>query len=256
MTSDAVRPGSDAVRTDAHDAAPSAAPTRPPEEILLGFARALRAAGVAVTADRERTFLEAVAALGLQDQGGVYHAGRATLCGSPADLERYDLVFHAWFSGQRAGMKNRPPLQQVTSQAGLNDTAGASNAAQDDPDTVADLPLAIHLAQLAWRLVPGFGDGNLASLMGSFEMARPGGTRARAEAYFDEALRLGQGRSAGAFVAKAEGIAQPAGDKAAFLDLLNQAVAVTDAPGSPLALSNEVMRRRARWLIESADDLF
>ena len=53
-----------------------------------------------------------------------------------------------------------------------------------------------------------------------------------------------------------QGIAQPAGDKAAFLDLLNQAVAVTDAPASPLALSNEVMRRRARWLIESADDLF
>ena len=55
---------------------------------------------------------------------------------------------------------------------------------------------------------------------------------------------------------KAEGIAQPAGDKAAFLALLQQAVAVKDAPGSPLALSNEVMRRRARWLIESADDLF
>jgi len=133
---------------------------------------------------------------------------------------------------------------------------GMISLSKDDPDTVADLPLAIHLAQLAWRLDPGFGDGNLASLMGSFETARPGGTRARAEAYFDEALRLGQGRSAGAFVAKAEGIAQPAGDKAAFLDLLNQAVAVTDAPGSPLALSNEVMRRRARWLIESADDLF
>ena len=133
---------------------------------------------------------------------------------------------------------------------------GMISLSKDDPDTVADLPLAIHLAQLAWRLDPGFGDGNLASLMGSFETARPGGTRARAEAYFDEALRLAQGRSAGAFVAKAEGIAQPAGDKAAFLDLLNQAVAVTDAPGSPLALSNEVMRRRARWLIESADDLF
>ena len=133
---------------------------------------------------------------------------------------------------------------------------GMISLSKDDPDTVADLPLAIHLAQLAWRLDPSFGDGNLASLMGSFETARPGGTRARAEAYFDEALRLGQGRSAGAFVAKAEGIAQPAGDKAAFLDLLNQAVAVTDAPGSPLALSNEVMRRRARWLIESADDLF
>ena len=42
----------------------------------------------------------------------------------------------------------------------------------------------------------------------------------------------------------------------AFLDLLQQAVAVKEAPGSPLALSNEVMRRRARWLIETADDLF
>ena len=133
---------------------------------------------------------------------------------------------------------------------------GMISLSKDDPDTVADLPLAIQLAQLAWRLDPSFGDGNLASLMGNFETARPGGTRARAEAYFDEALRLGQGRSAGAFVAKAEGIAQPAGDKAAFLDLLNQAVAVIDAPASPLALSNEVMRRRARWLIESADDLF
>ena len=63
---------------------------RPPEEVLLGFARALRAAGVAVTADRERTYLEAVAAVGLDDQPAVYFAGRATLCASPADLERYD----------------------------------------------------------------------------------------------------------------------------------------------------------------------
>ena len=81
----------------------------PPEELLLGFARALRAAGVAVTADRERTYLEAVAAVGLDDQPAVYWAGRATLCASPADLERYDLVFAAWFSGQRAGTKDRPP---------------------------------------------------------------------------------------------------------------------------------------------------
>ena len=49
---------------------------RPPEEVLLGFARALRAAGVAVTADRERTYLEAVVAVGLDDPVGVYHAGR------------------------------------------------------------------------------------------------------------------------------------------------------------------------------------
>ncbi len=58
------------------------------------------------------------------------------------------------------------------------------------------------------------------------------------------------------YVAKAEGIALPAGDKAAFTELLGQALAVKDAPGSPKMLANEVMRRRARWLLDNTDDLF
>lgn len=110
---------------------------RPPAEVLLGFARTLRAAGVHVTADRERTYLEAVAAVGLEDQVGVYHAGRATLCGSPADHERYDLVFAEWFGGTRAGTKQRPPLTRQVAQAGLTDNPGGGGAGDDDPDTVA-----------------------------------------------------------------------------------------------------------------------
>ena len=133
---------------------------------------------------------------------------------------------------------------------------GQISLSKDDPDTVADLPLAIRLAHLAWRADPAFGDGSLASLMGSFEVARPGGSPARAAELFDEAIHLSGGRSAGAWVAKAEGIAQPAGDKAAFVALLQQALAVQDAAGSPHALANEVMRRRARWLLGNADDLF
>jgi hypothetical protein len=33
-------------------------------------------------------------------------------------------------------------------------------------------------------------------------------------------------------------------------------LAIKDEAGSPLTLQNEVMRRRARWLLEKADDLF
>ena len=80
-----------------------------PGEILLGFARALRAAGVDVTADRERSFVEAVAALGMEDVAHVWRAGLATLCGSPADHERYAAVFAAWFSGQVGGRKGGAP---------------------------------------------------------------------------------------------------------------------------------------------------
>ena len=101
------RAGAAGTRRDARPMTDGRRP-RTPEEVLLGFARALRAAGVAVTADRERTYLEAVAAVGIGDQPAVYHAGRATLCASPADLERYDQVYAAWFGGA-AGRDEGPP---------------------------------------------------------------------------------------------------------------------------------------------------
>ena len=105
------------------------------DEILLGFARALRAAGVAVTADRERTYLEAVAAVGLDDAPAVLQAGRATLCASPADLERHDLLFAEWFGGTRAGRKRRDPERAPTPVADLpvEDSAGGQDGEDGDP---------------------------------------------------------------------------------------------------------------------------
>ena len=95
----ALRPDADGVtRRDpmTHDA----------DELLLGFARALRAAGVPVTQDRARGYLEAVAALGLDDRRATYLAGRATLCAGPDDLDRYDQVFEAYFLS-RDGLPSR-----------------------------------------------------------------------------------------------------------------------------------------------------
>ena len=109
---------------------------RSPEEVLLGFARALRAAGVAVTADRERTYLGAVAVVGIGDQPAVYHAGRATLCASPADLERYDQVYAAWFGGVRAGTRHRRPLTRVVTQAGLTASDHTGGEGVEEPDAV------------------------------------------------------------------------------------------------------------------------
>ncbi|MGL4175404.1 MAG: vWA domain-containing protein [Dermatophilaceae bacterium] len=115
---------------------PDAAPPRHPAEVLLGFARALRAAGVHVTADRERTYLEATASVGLDDEHAVYHAGRATLCASPADLDRYDHVFAAWFGGVRAGTKPREPLVRKVIRASLSDDGYGADTGSDDSDAV------------------------------------------------------------------------------------------------------------------------
>jgi hypothetical protein len=130
---------------------------------------------------------------------------------------------------------------------------GYISLSKDDPDIVADLPLAVRLAQLAWEKNRDYGEGALASLMGSFESARPGGSRQQAAAYFDQAISTSAGKSAGPYVAKAEGIALPAGDRTAFDALLRQAIVASD---NRRDLQNEVMRERALWLQETANDLF
>ena len=156
----------------------------------------------------------------------------------------------------RRRRRRRPRLTE--SQAGLAYWAAASwgaciSLSKDDPEVVADLPLAVRLAGLAWQAEASFGDGALASLMGNFEAARAGGSREQAERYFDQAIAAGAGQSAGPYVAKAETIALPAGDRPAFEALLRQALAASARRSD---LSNQVMQQRAQWLLESADDLF
>lgn len=84
-------------------------PAHAADEILLGFTRALRAAGLPITLDRSQTFLAAVAALGTTDPAQVRRAGHATLCAGPEDLARFDQVFDAWFN-------HREPLPTTTQQ--------------------------------------------------------------------------------------------------------------------------------------------
>ena len=143
-------------------------------------------------------------------------------------------------------------------QVGLAYWAAASwggfiSLSKDKPDAVADLPLVVRLTQLAYAQDPAYGNGALAGLMGTLEAARAGGSRTQALKYFDQAIALGNERSAGPLVAKAEGIALPAGDRPAFEALLRQALNVATAHPD---LQNAVMRERARWLLATADDPF
>ncbi len=154
--------------------------------------------------------------------------------------------------------RNGPAFRLPADQVGVAYWAAASWGAhialsKDKPDVVADLPLAIRLATLAWNADPDHGNGSLASLMGTFEAARPGGSLRQAQAYFDRAIEAGRGRNAGAFVAQAEALALASGDRVAFEALLQQAIAISSKHRD---LGNEVMRERAQWLLDTADDRF
>ncbi|GHE06048.1 vWA domain-containing protein [Streptomyces alanosinicus] len=76
--------------------------------VLVGFVRALRAAGVEASTERLYAFLRAVAVLRPGVRADVYEAGRATLCGGHDDLERYERVFAAYF-GSPAGRTAHAP---------------------------------------------------------------------------------------------------------------------------------------------------
>ncbi|CCK25394.1 VWA containing CoxE family protein [Streptomyces davaonensis JCM 4913] len=80
----------------------------PADAALLGFARALRAAGADASTERVHAFLSAVDVLRPGVRADVYWAGRLTLCGERDDLERYDRVFEAFFSG--TGAQTRRPV--------------------------------------------------------------------------------------------------------------------------------------------------
>jgi uncharacterized protein with von Willebrand factor type A (vWA) domain len=96
--------------------------TNAPDALLLGFARALRAAGLPVTADRETGYLQAVSVVGLDDEVATYWAGRATLCTGPDDIPRYDQIFATWFTHRLPGSPtvNSSPAPTVT-PAGLEE---------------------------------------------------------------------------------------------------------------------------------------
>ena len=130
---------------------------------------------------------------------------------------------------------------------------GFISLSKDSPDIVADLPLAVRLARLAYEQVPSYGNGALASLMGTFEAARAGGSQAQALRYFDQSISLDAMRNAAPFVAKAEGVSLPGGNRAEFESLLRKALTISAVRTD---LQNAVMRERAQWLLSNVEDLF
>ena len=129
---------------------------------------------------------------------------------------------------------------------------GWISTAKYQPDLVADFPVALRYAQIAWTLDPSYARGSLASLMGTFEWANPNGSKTKAIEYFDKAIIFSDEKSSGPYVAKAEQVAVSKKDKKMFEELLNKAISIAEKIPN---LENETMRLRALWLLENEEDL-
>lgn len=107
-----------------------------PIEVITGFARALRAAGIAADHTRLSTGVAALTYLDGTDKRQLYWALRLTLCAEPADLPVFDALFHNWFGTDPPPLpapgpnRTRPKLQAVRPLAA--DQAELAEAVEED----------------------------------------------------------------------------------------------------------------------------
>lgn len=104
------------------------------DEVLLGFARMLRVAGIEVSPDRVQSMIVAIGHLDVLDQDAVYWAGRLTLCSNPDDLPKYDAGFAAYFGGDvpRPTRVQPPRQKRVEAAFGVEDREPEGEGQQPD----------------------------------------------------------------------------------------------------------------------------
>jgi predicted anti-sigma-YlaC factor YlaD len=135
----------------------------------------------------------------------------------------------------------------------------AISLSKDNPMLVADQRIVEALIDRAAELRPDFEAGAIDGFLIVYEMSRqgaPGDPAARARMHFDRAVALSKGQLASPFVSLAEAVSVQNQDRTEFELLLNQALAIDSDARPEWRLQNLVMKRRARWLLATADDLF
>jgi uncharacterized protein with von Willebrand factor type A (vWA) domain len=113
------------------------------EQIVAGFARALRANGLSVPTGSAVTYADALALVGVESAEQVYWAGRATLVRRFEDIETYERVFAAYFKDRRldalvqGAAEGEPITLGIDEEDGSEDERGAEEESIDSRDVLA-----------------------------------------------------------------------------------------------------------------------
>ena len=128
----------------------------------------------------------------------------------------------------------------------------------DRPEILIDLPAVRALIGRALVLDEAWQRGAVHELMIPLEAlpAALGGSSVRARRHLERALELAGGDRAGPLVTFAESVAVGAQDRTEFVELLERALAVDPDREPQSRLATLLAQRRARFLIDHADDYF
>jgi uncharacterized protein with von Willebrand factor type A (vWA) domain len=126
---------------------------RDPAVDVVGFGRALRAAGLIIGIDQIESFACALAVLPVLHRRQVYLAARATLVTRHEDLVVFDTEFARWFGGEAPARGQRMPVAPRHDRALVKTALGsfmAQRASASDPEV--DLGEEVKAASALERL--------------------------------------------------------------------------------------------------------
>jgi len=133
----------------------------------------------------------------------------------------------------------------------------AASTDLEDPEMFVALPIGGKAMMRAYELDPGWSDGFIPGTLISLEPNLPGPDPfKRAEARYEEAVKLSGGKSAGNHVSLATAVALKQQDKERFVALLNKALEYDLDADPDNRLANDYAQQKARFLLEHLDDLF
>lgn len=130
------------------------------------------------------------------------------------------------------------------------------NMAADDPDALADMPVAKVMAEHVVALDPGYGHGAALVFLGGYECGFPeflGGSIKKGSEIFERALKITGRRVHAVHLSYARLCSLNARNKEQYVELLTEILEAPDQ-GNDLRLQNKFARARAeRYIMETAD---
>jgi predicted anti-sigma-YlaC factor YlaD len=130
---------------------------------------------------------------------------------------------------------------------------------KSDMALVGELPIPLAMMKRALALDERWGQGSIHEFYVAYDASRSaaeGGGPERAKAHLDRALALSLNKKLGPLVAWAEGVLVQRQDRAEFTRVLERVVQADPGEEPSYRLANILAQRRAKALLEHADDLF
>ena len=134
--------------------------------------------------------------------------------------------------------------------------AGAVSVARDDPELIADLPIAGALVARVLELDEAYERGTAHEFFVSYEGSRPGGSAEDARRHYARALELSMGERASVHLALAETVVVTEQNVAEFRLLLDATLDIDPERTPEIRLLNILAQQRAEWLRTTIPTLF